>query len=327
MSEIARLVEPILSGLAFQARRLDLNGDTLAIEPILNWGGFVNRSFRVSDGRRSLFLKLTSYADAREGLEVWRRNASLLESRYHAPGMVGWLDLPHLNVSGPMFRWIEGRTPARITDRLAGEIGSVIEALHRDEQLAGRLPGPVHDCAEAYRRSYHERFTEDLEFVAASPPPFVDAALLAWIRSRVSRLEARVNELPAFREPAGCPIHGDLWINNVWLEGADRWYLLDWDGVCLGDPVIDWTMLFGPTRSDPRATTEGEVLKYVRLSDLERERLSVYAEASQLDWLLDPLSDWVGSENEPEHGPAMRQANARVHAQALLNYRTRYGSD
>jgi thiamine kinase-like enzyme len=324
-NQLARLLEPLRAELASQAAGLGLKGDALAIEPILNWGGFMNRSFLISDGHRRLFLKLTMYPDIRRGLERWRQVASRLEAHYHAPRMVGWVDLAAPGFSGPLFEWIDGQTPVTLNAALAAEISAVIQELHGDDDLGHELGAPTRSCEEAYLRAYHQRFTEDLDFIAANPPPFVSRALISWLYDRVEALRASTRGLAAFQLPADRPIHGDLWLNNVWVGPDEEWHLLDWDGVRLGDPMVDWTMLFGPTRHHPYAADVDDVLAHARLNGMERVRLEVYIEASQLDWVIDPLSDWVESEHEPEHGSRIRAANEHVHGQALEAYRTRYG--
>jgi aminoglycoside phosphotransferase (APT) family kinase protein len=172
---------------------------------------------------------------------------------------------------------------------------------------------------------YHDRFTEDLAFVAGDPPPFVSGDRLAWMQQEAAALETRVRELPAFAEPAVSAIHNDLWVNNVLIDGEGQWHLLDWDGLALGDPLIDWVMLFGPTRDIPRAATEDVIRAHTPLSAAERERLAIYLRASQLDWVLDPLADWVQAAHEPEHGAQVRAANEQVHRLALEVYLTRFG--
>ena len=326
MSEIAPLIEPIRVQLAAQAEQLGLDITRISVEPILNWGGFINRSFRVSDGRCTLFLKLTSYPDIKRGLETWRELASPLESRYHAPHMVGWLDLQPTGFCGPLFEWIEGSVAADMGSAFAAEISSMVRRLHGDADIGARLPGPIRSCAEAYFRSYHDRFVEDLEFVAADPPPFVGTDRLAWLRHEVGVLEAGVRSSAAFSEPANRPVHGDMWLNNVLVDRVGHWYLLDWDGLSSSDPVIDWTMLFGPSRDRPRAAVEEVVLAHTTLSADERQRLSIYARASQLDWILDPLADWVQGAHEPEHGAQVRAANERIHREALDAYLARFGA-
>ena len=201
----------------------------------------------------------------------------------------------------------------------------MVRQLHADLEVAARLPGPIRSCAQAYLHSYHDRFTEDLEFVAADPPPFVSPDRLEWLRCQVDILEAQVRQSAAFGGPADRPVHGDLWLNNTLVDRDGRWYLLDWDGLGLSDPVIDWTMLFGPSRDHPRAATQEIVLLHAALDADERQRLAVYAQASQLDWVLDPLADWVQGGQEPEHGARVRAANEGIHRQALEAYQARYG--
>ena len=326
MSDIAQLIDPIRAALIAQARDLGIDANSIAVEPILNWGGFINRSFRVSDGQHTLFLKLTSDPEIKRGLEIWRQLAALLNSRYHAPRVVGWLNLPRSAFSGLVFEWIEGNMVEGMDQALAGEISGMVRKLHGDTEMAALLPGPVSSCAQAYLDSYHDRFMEDLAFVASDPPPFVSPDRIDWLRSQISILQTRVQQSPAFREPADCPVHGDLWLNNVMVDHAGHWYVLDWDGLRLGDPVIDWTMLFGPSRAQPQAATEEVVLSHDALNGAERQRLTLYAQASQLDWVLDPLADWVQGSREAEHGARVRTANERIHHEALQAYAVRYGS-
>jgi fructosamine-3-kinase len=326
LSEIAPLIEPIRVQLASQAEQLGLDSGRISVEPILNWGGFINRSFRVSDDRCTLFLKLTSYPDIKRGLETWRDLAAILESRYHVPRMVGWIDLQPAGFCGPLFEWIDGSVTADMDGTFAAEISGIVSSLHDDVDIGARLPGPIRSCAEAYLESFHDRFTEDLEFVAADPPPFVGANRLAWLRSEIGVLEAHVRSSAAFARAADRPVHGDLWLNNVLVDRTGHWYLLDWDGLSISDPVIDWAMLFGPSRDRPRAAVEDEVLAHTTLSAEERQRLSVYARASQLDWVLDPLADWVQGGHEPEHGAQVRAANERIHKHALEVYLARFGA-
>jgi aminoglycoside phosphotransferase (APT) family kinase protein len=325
LSDLTTLAEQIRGALAARAGELGLDATRASVEPILNWGGFVNRSFRLSDGHRSLFLKLTSDAGARRGLETWRAIATLLESRYRAPRMVGWLDLRPSAFGGPLFEWIEGRTAREADGALREEVSRVLTRLHADVDVAERLPGPLRSCAQAYLASYHDRFTEDLEFVEADPPPFVSRDRLMWLRHQVGLLEDRVRQSAAFRRPADRPVHGDLWLDNVLVDATGRWHLLDWDELAQGDPVMDWAMLFGPSRERPMAASQEVVALHASLDADQRDRLAVYARASQLDWVLDPLADWVQSGREPEHGARIRAANERIHRQALELYQSRFG--
>jgi hypothetical protein len=288
----------------------------------------MNRSFCISDGRATCFVKLTAYEDIQRGLARWRKCADILASQYHAPEMVGWLDVEGSPFCGPVFEWIDGNVIASLDDFFARDISTVIQRLHRDTELVARIMedgATIDSCARAYRRGYHDRFVEDLAFIDEDPPPFVRPELRAYLRGEAELLAKMVGESAAFQELANQPVHADLWLNNTLVDTASRWYILDWDGLTLGDPVMDWTMLFGPTRDTPHEVAESIVTRYVSLARAEQERLNVYARAALLDWVIDPLSDWVASVHEPEHGTQMRAANERVHKRALARYRQVYG--
>jgi aminoglycoside phosphotransferase (APT) family kinase protein len=318
--------DQVLQTLALHAADLGLDGRQLTIAPIMNVGGFVNHSFRVSDGRVRYFLKLAADAEASPGLARWRAVAPILAQRYRAPRMVGWIDVGPPVRSGPIFEWIEGDVPKHLEAVPIETLSSVIRSLHADTELASLLASaddPITSCADAYSQGYHRRFHADLEFIASDPPPFVDERLLGWLRTEALELRSRVASAGAFEEPADRPTHGDLWLNNLLLATADRWFILDWDGLALGDPVLDWAMLFGPSRTDVRSRAE-QVHAAVSLDSAERDRLDLYARASVLDWIIDPLSDWVQAANEPRFGPELRTDNERVHRAALATYRACY---
>jgi hypothetical protein len=70
----------------------------------------------------------------------------------------------------------------------------------------------------------------------------------------------------------------------------------------LGDPAVDWAMLFGPRRDDPGRVAEGTLPPGLALDPSVRERLAIYSRASLLDWTIDPLADWINAGEAPECG-------------------------
>lgn len=312
-------------------------------EPILNYGGFVNRSFRVSTPAGLRHVKLTDANHSRRRLERSHAVAERLAADYLAPAPRGWLRIPGTGFAGPVSEWIEGRRPAPpLVGRLRQQLVDVVSRLHTDGDLAAeleRLGSTTRSCAEAYRGSYHERFVDDLAYVRKNPPPFVAADLLGWLAVEVAYLARRVDDSPAFDRPAARPTHGDLWIDNLLAgyagdaAGADaglddggttdpaELFILDWDEVGLGDPAMDWAMLFGPSRElvEP---LDPEALADMPLTDGERDRLLLFRRASLLDWIIDPLADWVAAAAEPVHGATVRSANRSVHERALDRYRS-----
>jgi hypothetical protein len=298
------------------------------VEPVLNWGGFVNQSFRLSDGRSAALLKLASSQENHAQLERWRRSARLLSERYRAPRMIGWIDLAGTASRGPVFEWLEGSTPLRLDELPVPAVISLFEALHSDSELASLLRNTgesIASCRESYRKCYHRRFVEDLEFIATAPPPFLQQARLEWMHSEALALEADVARSEAFAEAAGRPVHADLWLNNLLVGAAGAWWVVDWDGLGLGDPVMDWAMLFGPSRGEIDGHFEAAE-SLLALAPAARKRLRTYERASRLDWIIDPLSDWIQAASEPFHGEAIRFANERVHREALAVYEAMYGS-
>ena len=315
--------------LAARAPELGLDAARLQVRYVLNWGGFVNRSFRVTDGRTLLHLKLASDPEIRAGLRRFWEMRPLMAERYRAPPPVAWIEVPGTEYAGVLSPWIDGEAPPSIGGRLADEVVRTVERLHADRELAARLqsPGAPATCADVFREAYAARFFADLEGVEAERPPFVPAATVAWLRAEAEAIDAAVAAAPAFREAADAPTHGDLWIENLLVTPRGEWFLLDWDGLALGDPALDWGMLFGPTRIDLRTAADRALPSQVTSNPAVRERLSIYARASLLDWTLDPLSDWIDAGEAPEHVAEVRPEKERIHRAALEAYRRRYGTD
>jgi aminoglycoside phosphotransferase (APT) family kinase protein len=313
--------------LAARAPELGLDADRLEVEYVLNWGGFVNRSFRVTDGRTVLHLKLAHEQPYLDGVRQFWELRPRMAQRYRAPEPLAWIDVPGTDYAGVLSRWIDGAAPTVLGGRLAEEIVATVSALHADGELAARLPrlGAPRTCADAYLRTYSERFHADLAFVEQARPPFVPVEVRAWMRGEAGWIDAAVAAAPAFREPAEAPTHGDLWLNNLLVTPRGDWFVLDWDDLRLSDPALDWAMLFGPTRNDPGRVADGALPPGMPLGAAVRERLALYARASLLDWIIDPLADWIDAGEAPEHIHEVRPEKERIHHAALVAYRQRYG--
>jgi len=313
--------------LAARAAELGLDAGRLEVRYVLNWGGFVNRSFRVTDGRTVLHLKLAAGPETRPGLcRFWELRTLL--APYRAPAPVAWIEVPGTEYSGVLSRWIDGAPPPSLEGRLAEEVAGTVARLHADGELAARLrsPGAPATCADAFRRTYAERFFADLETVEGERPPFVPPSTLAWLRGQAEAVEAAVDAAPAFREAADAPTHGDLWVENLLVTARGEWFVLDWDEVAPGDPALDWGMLFGPTRTDLRTAADRALPARATADPAVRERLPLYARASLLDWVIDPLADWIDAGEAPEHLGEVRAEKERIHLAALDAYRRRYGA-
>ncbi|HET7460525.1 MAG TPA: phosphotransferase [Longimicrobium sp.] len=320
------VLEPaIAAALAARAGALGLDAARLKIRYVLNWGGFVNRSYHVTDGTRRLHLKLAGEPEYMDGLRAWRGVADVLTARYHAPRMVGWLHIPGMSLEGPLFEQIEGATAEARTPGLLAAVAPLLARLHGDAELAARLAAdhPPRRCRDTFTGTFIRRFREDLEHVRSDPPPFVSGTLLDWMERETDAMEREAATRPEFAEPADAPVHADLWLGNL-LEGAHgRVWLLDWDDLMLGDPALDWATLLGPTRADVSLSGHA-TLPPQALAPGVAERLPLYARATLLDWVLDPLADWIEAATAPEHASEVRAEKERIHRAALAVYRATY---
>ncbi len=305
-----------------RSSELGLIAERVQVEYILNWGGFVNRSFRISDGRRCLHLKLANRPETQKALRRWLDLDKALRP-YHPPPLVAWVDLPQIESAGLLSDWTEGESPLRITGALADSALEVVARLHADSELAACL-GEASTCTDTYLETYRDRFAEDLRELSAHRPSFVSESAMRLMQEESRRLEAMARASPAFGEPARSPIHADLWASNF-LVGADgAWCLVDWDELRVGDPMLDFAMLLGPSASDLRPIGIDGVVKPFLKSDAERERLLFYARASLLDWAIDSLADYAEATTVPEHADQVRTEKRRIHVEALDLYRTLY---
>lgn len=287
---------------------------------VLNWGGFVNFSYRVSDGRRSYHLKLGLGEERQSPLRRWYGLRDML-APYHAPPIVAWVELGV--AAGLLFEVVPGSVPP-LTAEVVDAMAPVLGALAADKALAAALreSGSV-TARDAYLQSFDDRFAEDLRGIAAAPPPFVSDALLQWMQDEAARLRLAIETSEPFDEPLHTPVHGDLWLNNIqWVERG-QWTLLDWDDVRIGDPVADVAALLGPSADDLPPLKLVERVQGA-LTAPQRARLTLLGRATLLDWVIDPLSDWIDAHVSAAHADAVRAEKERVHRGAVALYRGQY---
>ncbi len=137
-------------------------------------------------------------------------------------------------------------------------------------------------------------------------------------------MEKTIRSLSAlFDGPADRPTHTDVWLNNVLVTEDARWYLLDWDDLQLGDPVLDVAMVGGPTLDD----LERRVIPAAHggLSNTEIERVRLYHRMMLLDWVIDTLADWIDSAKTLTNPADYRAQKRDVHERALALYRELHG--
>jgi aminoglycoside phosphotransferase (APT) family kinase protein len=316
------------------AGQFELHPDTVQADYILNWGGFVNVSFTIQDGQRAYHLKLADDEDCLAGLNLWRELHALLEERYRAPRMLGWVAIPGAPYAGPLFERIAGvEADFAAQPALHRDVLALTARLHADQELAQILSADAQPitCSDYFIETYIDRFDEDLLIVAGSLPDFVSLATLDWMQGETRHLEALAREGAAFQQPARWPVHGDLWQANVLVTAGGRWYVVDWDDLALGDPALEFGILLGPFVANQPDRRAGLAAFDAALhlpaaadgSDL-LERLLLCLRAYLLDEVIDTLADYVESDAAPQHSAGVRSAKQAQHASALQRYRRLY---
>jgi thiamine kinase-like enzyme len=159
-----------------------------------------------------------------------------------------WLDFPESGFAGLLQRQVDGRT-ANFCDNpfLVEQLIELVSRLHKDAEIRSNLntSGSEKTCLDHFVETYIDRFNADLQEIAAVQPSFVSASLLKWMRNETERLLAKADSAPAFHNPAGDPVHGDLNEGNV-LVTPNYWFIVDWDDLALGDPAVEFAYCFGP---------------------------------------------------------------------------------
>jgi len=297
-----------------------LDGTRIAVRYVLNPGGFVNTSLQVRDGRRGLHVKLATTADGQAALRRWHELDAMLQT-YRAPPILDWVDVGA--AGGLVFPLLDGAPPAPSSEVIASVLDQV-RHLWADAELATRLSGGTAvTAADCYSRTYHDRFCADLAAIDRERPRFLSAGDLSYMREEVADLERRVRESPAFDEEVTSPTHGDLWLNNVLWQRSRSWWLLDWDDLQVGDPAMDLAMLAGPTSTDVRPLKH-PTQTFGALEGEAAKRLHLLGRASLLDWVIDPLADWIEAGAAAVHEAAVRAEKERIHRDAISLYRELY---
>jgi hypothetical protein len=324
---IPNLTPLVLEALRARAADLGLRAERVSVEHVLNWSGFGSASYNAGDDTRRVHLKLSPEADVHAGFGRWQGIHTILEGRYHAPAMLGWLKVPGTAYQGPVFEFVAGthldgsRAP-RVLDEMLRTVG----LLHADQELAGRLApeGPAPTYFDCLVSRYTGMLREDLELVRAEPPPFVRPGRLRWMAEQVDLLEELARGGGAFTGEARAVVHGDLWWDNVLVGPSGRWHILDWDGVGPGDPALDFATVLFPLTCGPAARRRQEFPIPVP-DEAFAARMALYRRAQVLDWVIDVLADWIECREVPAAMAAVRARKQAEHERFLCIYQTDHG--
>jgi len=253
--------------------------------------------FDVRVGDRRLWATVASGPEEEHALARWARVAGILAERHGAPPVVEALDiaghtallLPHLD--------------ARPADRSAlraryDEADDLLAGLHADTELAQLLGGPS-TTAACFRSVWLERFVTELARVEG----YVAKDLHSFLADEVDALAELVDRLD---HPVHSTVHGDP-RHERWLVAADRLWLLDWDAVAVGDPVVDDAVLrIDALGSDPHHWPD-------------EPRYAVARRALLLGAVVDGAAAWVAHTD-----PVARRRNEAAYVAAVETYRDEF---
>lgn len=280
----------------------------------------MNHSFSVIDGSVQYHLKITDDSDSVGKLQAWLRIHNLLERRYRAPQVIGWMDFPEIGFAGLLQQHIVGQTVHfRDNPVLVEQLIEMVSRLHKDPDVRFHLnaPASTKSYLDHFVETYVERFTADLEAIEGVRLPFVSSALLKWMRQETDRLQETASSEQAFHNPAVEAVHGDLNEGNL-LVTPHEWFVVDWDDLALGDPAVDFAVLLWPM------VYQGGKWSKFSITELEsgfRKRIDICLRAQLLDEVIDPLADYVAAGAVPAKQAEVQLVKRRGHEQALELYR------
>jgi hypothetical protein len=276
-------------------------GPDAHVEHHPNHTGAGKLSFAVRVGDRSLWAKVAADPDEEQALATWANVASLLAERHAAPSV-----LEVLSVAGHtalLFGYVDAPSADRATLHTRyDEASAVLTALHADTELAGLLGGPT-TTAESFRSVWVERFEADLDVIEG----YVGKDVHAYLADEVAVLGDLVDGLDGTGHSAvHAAVHGDPWHEN-WLAAPGRLWLLDWEDLAVGDPVVDDAIL----RHDALGTDPHHWP--------DEPAYAVARRALMLDAAVDVAADWV------EHtDPLVRRRKDAAYLAGLEAYRREF---
>jgi aminoglycoside phosphotransferase (APT) family kinase protein len=269
-----------------------------SVEHRPNHTGATKLSYVVDRGGERLWVRVAADEEEHAALLRWAEHAARLSERYAAPPL-----LDRFVVEGRValvfpFLPVPVATRAGLAAR-AGELLAVLGGLHDDAELAAALGPPV-TAGQAFTDVWVARFVADL----AVTEGYLDRDVHLWLTDEVEALAGLIAG-PAFDRPVHAAVHGDPWHENL-LLGEDRFWLLDWEDLAVGDPVVDEAIVHmdahGPDAGWP-----------------DTERHGVARRALFLDAVIDVAADWVEATD-----PVVRATKERGWRAGLEGYRAAY---
>jgi len=310
--------------------RFGFGAGAVSCEAVIHLGGFVNRSYTVTDGRRRLHVKL-GHPDCAPGLRRWAQLHRRLQDQYRAPRLLGVVEGGVLagEALALVFEHVPGRPlDARRDGALLPEVLELCAALHADRALAAALPaGAARTCADDLVQTFVDRLRSDLAACGdrLAGLAFLERGFARWATAEVDALQRAVRADPALAAPAEATVHGDLHGGNVLVSGG-QWCVLDWDDLHgRGDGALDALALLWPLLREGRGAPLAAAYAAAAGDPQLPARAGLYRRAMLLDEVIDSLADWVEADAAGAQAAAVRALKQAAHRDALAEYRRAYG--
>lgn len=317
------------------AQTLGFNGSSIEAAYIWNPGGFVNQSYRLTDGETVRHLKLAKEDKAPE-LRQWARISGCLSDRYRAPRLVQEVaqEIVPGYTCGLVFEYLKGEPLSSAPDPLSviEKMLPLLSRLHADEQIRQAAPGTPEMQAltysDAFISEYIGRFEEDLEGIKAGRQllSFVSDTTMEWFDAEVGRLKKLVEEHPSFRKQAADLVHNDLNWQNILVGEHGEYWVIDWDDLSVaGDAAMDYSVLLWPLYRTADWPVWQERVSRLAGEDAA-ERMEIYFRAKLLDDVIDVLADYVEAEQIPDVKEVTQERARNIHLRAYPEYLKLYGT-
>lgn len=313
------------------AHELGLQGSGIEAKYIWNPGGFVNRSYRLSDGETMRHVKFAQEQKAPR-LKQWVLINQHLTKHYNAPRLIQSVTqkiLPEYPY-GLVFEFIEGK-PLSSASNPIPVIQKVLKALnqlHTDSQIQKIIASEkVQSYSEAFTEGYIARFEEDLQVIRSEKHllSFVTDKSLDWFSSEVDTLRQIVSQKPSFQKQATDVVHNDMNWQNILINDKHDFWIIDWDDLTVsGDAAMDYSVLLWPLYNTKEWTVWKDQIIDLTGNEIF-ERIELYFRAKLLDDVIDVLADYVEAENVPEVKELTQKRAREIHLRAYPEYMKLYG--
>ncbi|WP_313640849.1 aminoglycoside phosphotransferase family protein [Paenibacillus sp.] len=306
---------------------LGLNRSKIEAKYIWNPGGFVNQSYRITDGQTIRHLKLSQERKATR-LKQWVMINEHLTHNYKAPRLIGEVtqEITSGYSYGLVFDFIEGKPLGSISDPLP-VIEKVLKSLHRlhadkEIRMAVASEDKDYNYADAFTDEYITRFEEDLQIIRAERHllDFVTTDTLDWFDTEVEALRIMVSQHPSFQRKATDIVHNDINWQNILVDNNNDFWIIDWDDLTVfGDAAMDYSVLLWPLyKSKDWAYCKDLVIDLAGRAILER--IEFYFRAKLLDDVIDVLADYIDAEHVPELKEMAQKRAKEIHLRAYPEY-------